>query len=921
MNVTQELGDSEIYNYDVLVKLLSDRFDPGSRVSAFQSRFHGRFRRHHEDVNAFADALAELCRVAYSQSPPELRQELIAEQFVRWQSNPELKKYLWVVIRTQKDRTRNSRLLLKFVRISPVLTAPTHTHRPAEQTFAVHHPMEASCAQEDCESEAMFAVGNRPPWTGRGASEPSGSPTLQQMFALARRMGYKMRPIARQVDTSRQPQGNRPFANQDREFRPQMRAGWDYSKVKCFSCGQFGHMQSCCPRPDAPLPFKPTGWYLQSDSRQQKDGDTPPGKLCLDWDLTHTGLYALHSAPILTSLVTSSPDSSSPNSGIINTHHSTTTDTEKGASMVDQGPVETQDVSVSGLADVTTASPEVTANTSSGKDLPQTARGPSGLSVEWADSVDDRSMDEAVLQISGAGHWFQEGWIGNHSVDFLVDSGSAMTALSCSFYQTLVRAGAPMGALRTTPMKLRGTNGSIDILGSSSCVVSFLGLQTEFHILVCDLSTDAIIGTDTLGSVLPHTLDIKNGLLFTEGGMSLQLHRMDAALSGRVFTVGHCSIPLYSEAVLHCTTRMVGGRSMPSSGLLEGLTVFAENTGLVVGRTLVDPSVWRIPVLVSNFSQETVMVEPFSEIGMVAQVSAIQPVMDWPSRSSCDPLMLLDHLQGLLDQTSQDLDGSQRGQLASTLLQFVDLFPVPGSALTGHMDAVEHTIDTGHSTPIRCALAGCLLRRLNRKRGVAEMLAGGQIEPSDSPCSAPVVLVTKKDGGTRFCVDYRRLNLATVKDAYPLPRIDDTLDMLAGKQWFSTLDLASGYWQVSLSPDARCKTAFATHSGLFQFKVMPFGLYNAPATFEQLMDRALQGLCCSLCLVYLDDIISFGTTFEDTLDNLKLIFERLCAYGLQLKLTKCHLFRTSVSFLGHIVDHRGLECDPKMSSPGTFQTV
>ena len=103
---------------------------------------------------------------------------------------------------------------------------------------------------------------------------------------------------------------------------------------------------------------------------------------------------------------------------------------------------------------------------------------------------------------------------------------------------------------------------------------------------MCDLSTDAIIGTDILGSVLPHTLDIKHGLLFTEGGVSLQLHRKDAALSGCVFTVGHCSIPPYSEAVLHCTTRTVGGRSMPPSGLLEGLTVFSENTSLVVGRTL-----------------------------------------------------------------------------------------------------------------------------------------------------------------------------------------------------------------------------------------------------------------------------------------------------------------------------------------------
>ena len=160
-------------------------------------------------------------------------------------------------------------------------------------------------------------------------------------------------------------------------------------------------------------------------------------------------------------------------------------------------------------------------------------------------------------------------------------------------------------------------------------------------------------------------------------------------------------------------------------------------------------------------------------------------------------------------------------------------------------------------------------------------------------------------------MDYRKFNLVTVKDAYPLPRVDDTLDMLAGKRWFSTLDLASGYWQVSLSPEGRCKTAFATHSGLFQFRVMSFGLCNAPATFERLMDRVLQGLRWSSCLVYLDDIISFGTTFGDSLANLMLIFERLRSYGLQLKSTKCYLFQSSVPFLGHVVSRDGLECDPR----------
>ena len=370
-----------------------------------------------------------------------------------------------------------------------------------------------------------------------------------------------------------------------------------------------------------------------------------------------------------------------------------------------------------------------------------------GRSVDWSDAIEDQPTEEAVLQISGAGHWFLEGWIGDHAVDFLVDSGSAVTALSCNFYQALMSAGSPVGVLQPTVRRLRGANGSpIDILGYSSCVVSFLGLRTEFPILVCDLSTDAIIGTDTLGSILPHTLDIKKGLLFTEGGVSLQLHRRDAALSGRVFTVGHCSIPPCSEAVLHCTTSTVGGRSLPSSGLLEGLTVFAENTGLVVGRTLVDPSGWRVPVLASNFGQETVMVEPFSEVGMIAQVSAIQPVMDQPSRASCDPLMLPDHLQSMLDLTSKGLDSVQRGQLANTLLQFVDLFPVPGAVLTGHTDAVEHTIDTGATTPIRCAPRRMSPQKIKKEEAcVTEMLTGGQIEPSDSPWSAPVVLVTKKD--------------------------------------------------------------------------------------------------------------------------------------------------------------------------------
>ena len=252
-------------------------------------------------------------------------------------------------------------------------------------------------------------------------------------------------------------------------------------------------------------------------------------------------------------------------------------------------------------------------------------------------------------------------------MDFLIDSGSSVAAMSNSLYQTLVRDVAPLGVLEHTERTLRSANGTrIGVSGCSHCVVSFMGLQTDFSILVYDVAagTDAIMGTDVFGSVLPHTLDIKNGLLFTEGGASLQLHRRDSALSDRVFTVGHSSIPPYSEVVLHCSIRTTGGRPMPSSGLLEGLTLFAENTGLIVGRTLVDPSRWKVPVLVSNFSQDTIVVAPFSEVGMVTQVSAIQSVAEPLRRSQSDAGSLPVHLRDLLDQTSRDLDITQQRQLA-----------------------------------------------------------------------------------------------------------------------------------------------------------------------------------------------------------------------------------------------------------------
>lgn len=176
------------------------------------------------------------------------------------------------------------------------------------------------------------------------------------------------------------------------------------------------------------------------------------------------------------------------------------------------------------------------------------------------------------------------------------------------------------------------------------------------------------------------------------------------------------------------------------------------------------------------------------------------------------------------------------------LAWYSDVFATNSSDL-GRTSIAQHTIDTGDSRPIKqpCYRIPVHLREEMGKL-TEEMLSNGVIEESKSPWSSPVVLVRKKDGSMQFCVDYRKLNAVTHKDVHPLPRVDDCLDALCGARVFSTLDCASGYWQVEVDERDREKTAFSNGCNLFQFRVMPFGLTNAPATFQRLMDLVLTGL-------------------------------------------------------------------------------
>jgi hypothetical protein len=227
----------------------------------------------------------------------------------------------------------------------------------------------------------------------------------------------------------------------------------------------------------------------------------------------------------------------------------------------------------------------------------------------------------------------------------------------------------------------------------------------------------------------------------------------------------------------------------------------------------------------------------------------------------------------------------------------------------GHTTILQHTIETGDAVPIK-----------QRPRRVPphqqkfvdettkELLDRGLIQESQSPWSSPIVLAKKADGSYRLCIDYRKLNSCTVKSAQPLARIDDTLNQLSGSRYFTGLDCASGYWQVGVAPGDSHKTSFVTGVKQYEWNSMPFGLTGAPSTFTRMMNIVLGGL--EHCLVYLDDIIVHSSTFDEHVEQLAGVFERLQKANLKLKPSKCKLFQSMLKFLGHIVSEEGISTDP-----------
>ena len=241
------------------------------------------------------------------------------------------------------------------------------------------------------------------------------------------------------------------------------------------------------------------------------------------------------------------------------------------------------------------------------------------------------------------------------------------------------------------------------------------------------------------------------------------------------------------------------------------------------------------------------------------------------------------------------------------LMEFHSVFSLePGEM--GCTDTTEHVIELTKSEPFKerfRRIAPPLVEEV--RLHIQEMLDGGAIRPSQSPWCNAVVLVRKKDGSLRFCIDFRKLNDRTKKDSYPLPRLQESMDALVGARVFSSVDLKSGFWQVKMAENSRQYTAFTVGSlGVYEFLRMPFGLCNAPATFQRLMQNTLGELNLTYALIYLDDVVVFSKTEEDHLTRLRAVLERFQQHGLKLKPSKCQFFRTEITYLGHRVSRDGM---------------
>ena len=347
----------------------------------------------------------------------------------------------------------------------------------------------------------------------------------------------------------------------------------------------------------------------------------------------------------------------------------------------------------------------------------------------------------------------------------------------------------------------------------------------------------------------------------------------------------------------------------PTTAVLQATANSMIPSDLDIVPALVDyryPANHLIRVDIDNITTRTVRIQPraiLCELHPVVieedyDVSISQSAQ--PSKNVLDLVTIEDDISHTEEQLGKQL-----------ILDYDDVFS-KGDTDIGHTDIVRHRIDLHDDHPFKQRPRNIPPSMFNEvKEHLKQLMDGGIIRKSKSPWSSNVVLCRKKNNELRMCVDFRQLNLRTKKDSYALPRIEDILNALSGNKYFTILDMKSGYHQIELLEQHKERTAFTVGPlGFYEYHRMPFGLVNAPATYQRLMEECFEGLHLDICYIYLDDLIIFSKTFEEHLERLEKIFKRLREINLKLSPKKCEFFKRKVKYVGNIVSEHGIEPDP-----------
>ena len=501
------------------------------------------------------------------------------------------------------------------------------------------------------------------------------------------------------------------------------------------------------------------------------------------------------------------------------------------------------------------------------------------------------------------------------------DGGAELPVLSNRIYQQM----SPQPELRPTSENLRGLYGPAhQPLGQCTIRIEIpeLAVRVTYDVIVDNISEDLLVDANLM-NYMNINIRYADKLMERKGKTTRGIARLRG--EGRVRR-----LQLAKDWIVEPRTRQLvpgkavgGGVPEMSQWMVEPCRSLTEKTGVLIGQTMCQGAQVEkvVPVEIYNPWDEPVQIFKNTTLGLLNPLQDVTDVQ-LETRDQCSKLIrsarrqstptepLPNELQKLVDEAGQEVDTGVKDDFAALLSNLKQLFVLEGQKL-GQTNVVKHEIKTT-GPPIKSQFRrvpwGVKEEAMKEEQRMKDM---GVIEPSESPWAAPVVLVRKKDGSLRYCIDYRKLNEVTVKDSYPLPNIQDCLDSLDGAKYFSTMDLCSGYWQVELTEDAKDKTSFyGVGGGLWRFTVMPFGLCNAPATFERLMERVLRQLQWQICLCYIDDVLVYSRSASEHLLHLNAVFERLQKANLKLKPSKCHFFQRRVAFLGHIVTPEGVATDP-----------